>query len=848
MSQTISKSIVGSIREMIETEQKPFGIQAILFKDIRMGIKFNTLTKQKVYLETCLRTGLCPPEIVTLASRMRERNVMMRNMNVMLRNREEEKRILKMRIHNAKNEARIQKTEWEKISKRVYRETKLTVHGRTRYKNLKEKELQKSWRDLTMKYSKKIENLRTKQRPNSIDRGIPDVYKEVLVTDEALREAFGDEKPEPKIYGGIEASDNVKAFMILPANLRRYDKVDIFKEEVKAEVTATKQRWTVAETEVEGYEALTAEQKRVKIDKDKADRVSHNDKRVDFARVRATEMTHNKWITLPKPVKIRAEIKIQEQRLETIDEVKKYVKEMCDEEGTIKESENLTETELAGLKEIQHGIKTLGWMLYTTDKSNSLVLDTKVNFIECMEDHYKNDTIVDVKVIENAEKDINNSSRVWANILSIGHDINQAKRCKDTLIVDHPGVPVMQGYRKDHKAAIDGNETKGPPLRPLCAANMSLNAPLGGLMSKILKAVGDEASIETATEILSTEELCRAVEDLNKQLAVNATDTDTSQSENERRIQSDIIVIGSMDAKALYPSVLDTMAGDAAEEAVTASKLEWKNVDSKHLVRFAALKVPRDVIEERGLGDVIPKPKTKTTINSYANPRGTAKQTNGENQFAHVRHVPNSSQVKQILGMAVKSTIEQCMNSHFYQIGGNLYRQAKGGSIGSTLTGEACRVYMLKWDLLFLAKLKKLCVSILMYKRYIDDVTAVLNAINKGWTYDSNTDTMCYNDNVEDDRSPQLRTLSVLCDIANSICPQIQMTFDVPEKTFQWQTSSSGSEHVDPCRPGGEVENPPCFLQESRIVPLHDTPEVCNVRVCETKCSLPGCTAQTAKL
>lgn len=817
MSQsTIHKSTVGNIRELLFTEQKPLGLLHILLKDIRSGIKFNILTKQKSFLESCLRKGLCPTEIVSIAGRMRERNMMMRNMNLQMRNRIQEKKILKMRVQSATTEARRQKKEWERVSTDVYRMTKMTVHGKIRYKCLKEKELQRAWKDLTDKFENKLDNLRKRQRPNDDDRGIPDRYRGVIVNDEALIEAFGDEKPEPKIYGGIEASENVKAFMILPANLRRYDKVNTFKEEVSAEETATKQRWTIAETEVEGYEELTTEQKKIKIDKDRTDRTCYNTTRVDFGRVRATEMSHNKWITLPKAVNIRSEIKIQSQRLETIDEVKKFVNEMCDDDGVIKEAENLTEAEQAGYKEIQLGIKNAGWMLYTTDKSNSLVLDTQENFLECMNDHFKNDTVVEMKVIERAETDVNNLSRIWANILSLGKDINQGKRCKDTLIVDHPGIPTMQGYRKDHKGHIGGDPKKGPPLRPLCAANKSLNAPLGTLMSKILKAVGDEASATIGTEILSTEELCRAAEELNKQLddeddhtaettnvattsdedntrqsrrvqpqrrcnkTVTAQSSHSSINSSEQRIQSSELLLGSMDAKALFPSVLDIMAGEAAEEMIAKSRLDWNNVDVKSLTRFVALKVPREELVRDKLADVIPKPKTKTTVNSYANPRGTARLTSGENQFEHVRVKPSTNQIKHILGKAVKATIIQCMNNHFYQIGGKVYRQSKGGSIGSSLTGEACRVYMLKWDELFLQKLSYLKIDLKLYKRYVDDISIVLNSINKGWRYDVRTNSMLHTDDI-DDRSPQQRTFSILCEIANSINPQIQMTFDVPE-------------------------------------------------------------------
>jgi hypothetical protein len=116
------------------------------------------------------------------------------------------------------------------------------------------------------------------------------------------------------------------------------------------------------------------------------------------------------------------------------------------------------------------------------------------------------------------------------------------------------------------------------------------------------------------------------------------------------------------------------------------SKLDW-DVDPKVLARYVALTTPRHEIIARGLEHVVPTAKTKTTIQSYAQPRAKAKQTNGENQFGHVRAEQTKDQTKHLLGLAVSNTINLCMGSHFYRIGDNIYKQTDGGSIGSSQTG-----------------------------------------------------------------------------------------------------------------------------------------------------------------
>jgi hypothetical protein len=562
-----------------------------------------------------------------------------------------------------------------------------------------------------------------------------------------------------------------------------------------------------------------------------------------------------------------------------------------------------------------------------------------------MSSHYEKDQVTTFQAIKIAEDRINDSSRIWANILRLGHGTGQAKKCRETLLTEYATIPVLQGYRKDHKADIEGSKVKGPPLRPLCAANKALNAPLGDLLATILKAVGDEVATRSGTELTSTEELCRAAHDANLALvaehdlrnqntpvvpmpggssatppSTSATVTHThgcagssvplsrgptgappvttdwgtegtrgppgplstglssnasqhcgqddgdmspatlphtqllvdtvthithtttqhlttrvcpprackakSQQQQPLKLnpqkswitkatttpstpvcvvestpqpisaattttsqmppppnypfQGDEVCLGGMDVCAMYPSILKDMAGLAAEEAISTSEMEW-DVDGKHLARYVALMVPRNIVEEKGLGEVVPKAKTKTTLHSYADPKGKAKQTNGDNQFDHQRNVASPHQTKHILGLATSAAIQQCMDSHFYRIGEEVRKQTDGGSIGSSLTGEASRVYMLKWDTLFKAKITSLGLHILMYMRYVDDITILVRNIHHCWVYNPVTDRMVYGELTGDPKvSNESHTFAVLQSIANAIHPQIQLTVDVP--------------------------------------------------------------------
>lgn len=242
-----------------------------------------------------------------------------------------------------------------------------------------------------------------------------------------------------------------------------------------------------------------------------------------------------------------------------------------------------------------------------------------------------------------------------------------------------------------------------------------------------------------------------------------------------------------MDVKALYPFILKNMAGDSVRKTVEETDIEWDNVSTKDLTRYVALTVDRTKVVEAGLEEVVPIPKSRTTINSFANPRGKAKETNGDNQFNTVEREPTNDEMKNLIAMALEVTVIECMEKHFYKIGGKMYQQSSGGSIGSALTGETSRIHMLRWDRIFVNKIQKLGIKLLLYKRYVDDVVIVLPMINKGWMYDKMTDKMIYRGNDDDDdlteeseADKEKRTMTIIREIANTIDPQIQMTIDYP--------------------------------------------------------------------
>ena len=163
-------------------------------------------------------------------------------------------------------------------------------------------------------------------------------------------------------------------------------------------------------------------------------------------------------------------------------------------------------------------------------------------------------------------------------------------------------------------------------------------------------------------------------------------------------------------------------------------------------------------------------------------PQKTSKQTGGTSQFESVLRQPTESETKVLIGLMAGTAIEVVMANHFYTIGDNIRRQEEGGSIGSDLTGEAARLYMLQWDQQYLNMIKNMGLSLDMFARYVDDMIIVTRAVGQGWHWNKESKSLKWSQDQFDkdqDESPEERTARVLSMMANSINANIQTTTDL---------------------------------------------------------------------
>ena len=286
-----------------------------------------------------------------------------------------------------------------------------------------------------------------------------------------MHDKFGDIETKVAVYGDIEISENIEAYLKLPSGFRVFNRIEDVQAKKRAELAAISEKWDIRDRldrENGDGERMSPDELRKEKDEEFLERKACTKERIDLTKVRATELPSNKDIFTPGPASLKEEICIQQRMISYMETVSNYKWKYCDVKGNCKEGNNLTEQVQAGLDEIKDGVKNKGWMVYNSDKSGKIVLDTKENFIECMKEHFESDKIVTPEEVRAAEIKMNHYSKMWCKVMNIGEAAGsgQAWRCNRALVGNFVTIPSLQGLRKDHKGDLDGNPTKGPKLRP----------------------------------------------------------------------------------------------------------------------------------------------------------------------------------------------------------------------------------------------------------------------------------------------------------------------------------------------------------------------------------------------
>ena len=308
---------------------------------------------------------------------------------------------------------------------------------------------------------------------------------------------------------------------------------------------------------------------------------------------------------------------------------------------------------------------------------------------------------------------------------------------------------MLDGVRKDHKSVPPGQETAGPPVRPICYANESPNFRISHFLSKIITNYTD--AVDNHGEVRSSEELRAAFEKYNRE-------TDPEAKKRCRLI--------CMDVEKLYPSMSKEQVKLAVMEMIMFSDLELIGFDWWEAAKYVFVMYQDSTdIEDNNLTNIIPRrvkdSRVKLTVNCLKN---------GGNDGDWIRgDTPDRAQIKSLIALTVCAGVDVTFSSHVYLVGDKIYLQMSGAPIGLELSCAVHRPFMMRWDRMFREKVIARGLKIILDERYVDDKENIIEARSEDVT----------------DEALALE----LKEIADTVMPGIKMEVDV------------ASRHSDGCLP-----------------------------------------------
>ena len=227
-------------------------------------------------------------------------------------------------------------------------------------------------------------------------------------------------------------------------------------------------------------------------------------------------------------------------------------------------------------------------------------------------------------------------------------------------------------------------------------------------------------------------------------------------------------VVGSLDVKALYPSIDIEHTANIVEMAYNNNDYEVINTNTEEIGLYLAVNLSTQELQNAGLSDYCPTRKHKT--GRPPNITGCIVENDKDKRFKpwnSPKSIPDDVMKKKLLAKALNIAVKFTMSNHVYSFGPEMKKQSKGGPIGLELTGEIANIYMAWWDEQFKMRLQANDIEVYMYKRYVDDINMIAKAIPSSAP-----------ENTPKDKA----TFERAREIGNQVSESIQLTADYPSK------------------------------------------------------------------
>jgi hypothetical protein len=411
-------------------------------------------------------------------------------------------------------------------------------------------------------------------------------------------------------------------------------------------------------------------------------------------------------------------------------------------------------------------------VMMESDKSGKVTIETPDSYIKAANKHIENDAEITEKEEKKIEESFNAHGRVLSRVFRLGEAHNHEARVIEAMTTERVEAPVLHLLGKDHKKGYDQKE--GPPRRPVVGASEGPSYRVSNLISRILYEVADK--MEGSAESNSTEDMLGSMVDTNEIL-------------KEKDIKVTEVTIGSLDVKALYPSLKAKESAQIAKEEIENSIVKIE-VNETELTKYLPICMTRADIVKEGLEDVVYKEKGikdgedgKVLITDKVMAGGPKARDRFEDKFDVPNRKPTKEEVKRMTALAVRIAIEEVMNNNVYIFNGKTRRQKEGGPIGVELTGGLSRVVMGRWDRMFKNMMTRLMMTIWMFKRYVDDMDLIVKTERNKKLLDGELVDKTENEIEDESEKPDDEiTMRLIRTIADDVMKMIQTEEDFPSK------------------------------------------------------------------
>ena len=311
---------------------------------------------------------------------------------------------------------------------------------------------------------------------------------------------------------------------------------------------------------------------------------------INMGRKRPTDMCNNREVKMPGPApppRVEAEYSARLSAWQRA--FMSFKDKECREDGTQKKS-NLSATQL---KSLNKKVAKVEIIILQADKGKKFVVVDEETYLAMANDHLSRDVQSSPEEVATSQRVLSMTPRALGNILGLGRaqSDNAYSRCMDNLGSKAEDVPTLKVFPKVHK----GLDPRGhPQSRPVVAAASGLTSRAEDCLADLLAPL--VTTDTTSVEDKSTEEVLMQLQEAEMRIReLGLTDT----------------MVGSLDAKSLYPSLDHAGSAEMVARYVEESTVEIHGVDWRAAQICIASNLSETHIKDEGLQGLVPGRRRK---------------------------------------------------------------------------------------------------------------------------------------------------------------------------------------------------------------------------------------------